>query len=215
MSYKLILYCKTFGRDFQRAKRLLKSVQKHNRDNIPFFISAPSSEYKLLRDTLGTDGYEYITDESIWQFKYQMDGWRSQQIVKSNVWKAVHTDNYICIDSDQFFIKDFYMNDFIHSSGTIYSLVHENKEVQQYVTNVVKDVVSRYAIDAIHFDDYFPDANNLFAHNSCYSLLQGFPLFLVRLSLFYSSNLCRYHARCSCGFISWKVFDCRLHQETD
>lgn len=30
-----------------------------------------------------------------------------------------------------------------------------NKEVQQYVTAVVKDVVSRYAIDAIHFDDYF------------------------------------------------------------
>jgi uncharacterized lipoprotein YddW (UPF0748 family) len=30
-----------------------------------------------------------------------------------------------------------------------------NKEVQQYVNNVVKDVVSRYAVDAIHFDDYF------------------------------------------------------------
>jgi uncharacterized lipoprotein YddW (UPF0748 family) len=30
-----------------------------------------------------------------------------------------------------------------------------NKEVQQYVAEVVKDVVSRYAIDAIHFDDYF------------------------------------------------------------
>ena len=30
-----------------------------------------------------------------------------------------------------------------------------NKEVQQYVTNIVKDVVSRYNIDAIHFDDYF------------------------------------------------------------
>ena len=30
-----------------------------------------------------------------------------------------------------------------------------NKEVQQYVTNIVKDVVSRYDIDAIHFDDYF------------------------------------------------------------
>ncbi|HNL66338.1 MAG TPA: family 10 glycosylhydrolase, partial [Ferruginibacter sp.] len=30
-----------------------------------------------------------------------------------------------------------------------------NKEVQQYVTNVVKDVVSRYPVDAIHFDDYF------------------------------------------------------------
>ncbi|MEO8769773.1 MAG: family 10 glycosylhydrolase [Ferruginibacter sp.] len=30
-----------------------------------------------------------------------------------------------------------------------------NKEVQAYVTAVVKDVVSRYAVDAIHFDDYF------------------------------------------------------------
>ncbi len=30
-----------------------------------------------------------------------------------------------------------------------------NKEAQQYVTQVVKDVVSRYPVDAIHFDDYF------------------------------------------------------------
>jgi uncharacterized lipoprotein YddW (UPF0748 family) len=30
-----------------------------------------------------------------------------------------------------------------------------NKQAQQYVTAVVKDVVSRYNVDAIHFDDYF------------------------------------------------------------
>lgn len=30
-----------------------------------------------------------------------------------------------------------------------------NKEVQQYVTRVVANVVSRYDVDAIHFDDYF------------------------------------------------------------
>ena len=30
-----------------------------------------------------------------------------------------------------------------------------NKQAQQYVTAVVTDVVSRYNIDAIHFDDYF------------------------------------------------------------
>lgn len=30
-----------------------------------------------------------------------------------------------------------------------------NKAVQQYVAGVVKDVVSRYAVDGIHFDDYF------------------------------------------------------------
>ncbi len=30
-----------------------------------------------------------------------------------------------------------------------------NKEVQKHVTAVVQDVVKRYAVDAIHFDDYF------------------------------------------------------------
>lgn len=30
-----------------------------------------------------------------------------------------------------------------------------NKEVQRYVTNIVKDIVSRYPVDAIHLDDYF------------------------------------------------------------
>ncbi|MEO7524702.1 MAG: family 10 glycosylhydrolase, partial [Ferruginibacter sp.] len=30
-----------------------------------------------------------------------------------------------------------------------------NKDAQAYVTAVVKDVVTRYAVDAIHFDDYF------------------------------------------------------------
>ncbi len=30
-----------------------------------------------------------------------------------------------------------------------------NKEVQQYVTAVIRDLVKRYDIDAVHFDDYF------------------------------------------------------------
>lgn len=30
-----------------------------------------------------------------------------------------------------------------------------NKEVQQYVTEVIRDLVSHYDIDAVHFDDYF------------------------------------------------------------
>ena len=30
-----------------------------------------------------------------------------------------------------------------------------NKQAQQYVTEVIRDIVKRYEIDAIHFDDYF------------------------------------------------------------
>ena len=39
--------------------------------------------------------------------------------------------------------------------GTIKLFDPGNKEVQEYVSNVVRDVVSRYDVDAIHFDDYF------------------------------------------------------------
>ena len=43
---------------------------------------------------------------------------------------------------------------FINYGGTKY-FDPGNKQVQQYLNNIVSDVVSRYDIDAIHFDDYF------------------------------------------------------------
>ena len=43
---------------------------------------------------------------------------------------------------------------FINYGGTRY-FDPGNKEAQQYVVNVIRDIVSRYDIDAVHFDDYF------------------------------------------------------------
>lgn len=43
---------------------------------------------------------------------------------------------------------------FLSYGGTLY-FDPGNKEVQQYVTRVIRDIVHRYDIDAIHFDDYF------------------------------------------------------------
>jgi uncharacterized lipoprotein YddW (UPF0748 family) len=48
-----------------------------------------------------------------------------------------------------------------------------NKAVQAYVCAVVKDIVSRYEIDAIHFDDYFypyPIGNKEFPDETSYQL---------------------------------------------
>ncbi len=39
--------------------------------------------------------------------------------------------------------------------GTVRLFDPGNKEAQQYVIRVIRDIVSRYDIDAIHFDDYF------------------------------------------------------------
>ena len=43
---------------------------------------------------------------------------------------------------------------FVRFENTLY-FDPGNKEVQDYVTNVIRDIVKRYDIDAIHFDDYF------------------------------------------------------------
>jgi uncharacterized lipoprotein YddW (UPF0748 family) len=48
-----------------------------------------------------------------------------------------------------------------------------NKEAQQYVVEVVKDIVSRYDVDAIHFDDYFypyPLEGKKFPDDATYNL---------------------------------------------
>jgi uncharacterized lipoprotein YddW (UPF0748 family) len=48
-----------------------------------------------------------------------------------------------------------------------------NNEAQQYISEIVKDVVKRYDIDAIHFDDYFypyPVPGKPFPDDSTYSL---------------------------------------------
>ncbi|MFT3932529.1 MAG: family 10 glycosylhydrolase [Chitinophagaceae bacterium] len=39
--------------------------------------------------------------------------------------------------------------------GTVRLFDPGNKEAQQYVVKVIRDIVSRYDIDAVHFDDYF------------------------------------------------------------
>lgn len=43
---------------------------------------------------------------------------------------------------------------FVRFENTLY-FDPGNKEVQQYVTKVIRDIVRRYDIDALHFDDYF------------------------------------------------------------
>jgi len=43
---------------------------------------------------------------------------------------------------------------FVRFENTLY-FDPGNKEVQDYVTSVVRDIVKRYDVDAIHFDDYF------------------------------------------------------------
>jgi len=129
-----VLYTKSYAPDIEVCKRLLGSVIKHNIENIPFYISVPNSDFQLFKDNLGTTGYILIPDEDIYQITTGLDGWRTQQIVKSHFNTLNVCKNYLCLDSDSFFINDFKKNDFMANDEIIYTLVSEAPLEQKVVS---------------------------------------------------------------------------------
>ena len=146
-----VLYCKSYSRDFLRLKRLLDSINKFNVDRLPFYISTPKTDQALLIEVLGQEGYIWVADEDIVTAnpkvsfeKYQaMPGGLSQQIVKSEFWRLGLSENYLCLDSDSLFIRDFHQSDFLSVDGVPYTVLHQNKELFQIASNRGQDKVER------------------------------------------------------------------------
>ena len=127
--HKIVLYCKSYSNDVHRAKDLLDSIIRFNADSIPFYISVPTKDLDLFRQVLGETGYTLLKDEDI---DNNNDGWKGQQIVKGQFWKLELCENYVCVDSDCFFIKPFYIKDFMFSDDTPYTVCHEYKHFFEF-----------------------------------------------------------------------------------
>jgi hypothetical protein len=134
---KIVLYCKSYLPDLHRVKDLLKSINQHNVDNIPFYISVPSHDVEHFKRELGDSNYTLIKDEDIDSLN---QGWKGQQIVKSQFWKLGLCENYVCIDSDCVFIKDFKVSDFMFDDNTPYTVMHEQKELFSWSVTKIKEL---------------------------------------------------------------------------
>ena len=134
-----VLYCCTFRKDLKRTVKLAQSIQKHNKANIPFYISVPAEDVDLFRDYL-KDFDVTIFDEkdiivansklNIHQL-YEIRGGLRQQVIKSEFWRLGISENYLVLDSDCIFIRDFDENDFIFNDDVPYSIIHEGRDVLQ------------------------------------------------------------------------------------
>ena len=135
----LVLYCKSYRKDFLRLRRLLKSISQHNLDQIPFYISTPFIDRDLLIELVGTQGYEWVSDESIIDanalapnsIEKTKSGGLAQQVIKSEFWRLGLSTNYVCLDSDCIFITDFHSSDFLAADGNPYTVIYQNKEYFQ------------------------------------------------------------------------------------
>ena len=144
MSRDFVLYCKSYQRDLLRVKRLLESLQKHNVDAIPFYISTPESDREALFALVGDkQSFHWVSDESIVRanprapkdIQKMRSGGLAQQVIKSEFWRLGLANNYLCIDSDSIFIRDFSKSDFLAPDGDPYTVLHQNKEFFQMATN--------------------------------------------------------------------------------
>jgi hypothetical protein len=130
---KLVLYCKSYSKDFARLVNLVSSVEEYNKDNIRFYVSVPKedvSEFKQI------EGITVICDDEIYQSN--KPGWVQQQLVKSNFWKLGLAENYVCLDSDAYFIRPFGISDFMFDDETPYTVIHEQKELFTWTVTKTK-----------------------------------------------------------------------------
>lgn len=147
----LVLYCKSYRGDVLRVKSLLESIKQYNQDNIPFYISTPYKDKEIFTNTLGTEGWVWVDDNSI---DPNTEGWLGQQIVKSNFWKLNLCENYLCLDSDSFFIKPFYKRDFLAEDNNPYTVIHEQKELLEWsIKNLPFDIKEGFKKNRIKIMD--------------------------------------------------------------
>jgi hypothetical protein len=129
---KIVIYAKTYRGDLERVKVLIDSIKKHNRDGIPFYISIPKSDDILFKENIDTDYVKIAYDEDIVNIPFQ--SWHTQQIVKSSFWKLGLCENYVMIDSDSYFIRDFYLTDFMYDDTTPYTVMHEQRDLFEWTS---------------------------------------------------------------------------------
>ncbi len=139
-----LLLCKSYAGDLKRVQRLWQTVQRFNRDKIPFYISVPEADLSLFEQTIGTpEGLFWVSDEDIVRanpradltYYKTWDGRLSQQVVKSEFWRYSGCDSYLCLDSESEFIRDYYLSDFLDPKGYPYTVMTQSKELLQLAAN--------------------------------------------------------------------------------
>lgn len=128
-----VLYCKSYSTDLRRVVRLARSIQQHNVEKLPFYVSVPQAELALFREHLSGLDTELLADEDIikasprinLEHLSRMPGSVAQQVVKSEFWRLGLSTAYLCLDSDAILIRPFGLADFMTPDGTPYTMMDE------------------------------------------------------------------------------------------
>lgn len=136
----IVLYCKSYQHDVLRAAQLAESVRRHNPTGLPFYLSCPAADLDLFKNKIGSEGLSLFADEDILAANPAIDkkvfdtlpGVLTQQIVKSEFWRLGISENYLCLDSDSYFLRDCSHADFLTPSGSPYTVMNQSLELRAF-----------------------------------------------------------------------------------
>lgn len=129
------LVVKSYFNDLNRAARLVKSIREYNRDRIPLYLIIPSEDLMTFKDKLGTEEINFLTDSSVLGLTMGFSKAKEislppsimQQVIKSEFWRLDLAENFVIIDSDSYFIRDFSIKDFMFNEDTPYTIMNEGR----------------------------------------------------------------------------------------
>jgi hypothetical protein len=131
----LVFFCKTYRNDLKSFQRLLLSFHKHNADKIMMYVSVPMADIDIFKKlessniiVVADESYagNYLAIDSYWGLSL---GYINQEICKLSFWEADFCENYLCVDSDAYFIRDFFIIDFIAEKNIPFSVLVMDKDL--------------------------------------------------------------------------------------
>jgi FkbM family methyltransferase len=167
---KIGIYIGTSARDIIQYKALVNSIKMYNIDSIPVYTCVNDDDIELFEQEFKDYSISFFKDSDVFKTGVT-NSWYKQQIIKMNFWRLGLVDIMIQIDSDSFFIKNFYISDFMVREDIPYTILHENKELKEFF--------SRYNLHGSRYED-----------NGDFKILQGFAENSSKIrSIFQTSNI--------------------------
>lgn len=129
------MFCKTYSGDLDRVSLLISSFNKYNTDELSLVLSVPEQELEMFKQ-FESKTIQIVTDES-YAGKYFTNerllglsvGYCNQEICKLAFWESKIAKNYLCLDSDSLFIRNFHESDFMVDHDTPYMVLVMDKDL--------------------------------------------------------------------------------------
>lgn len=128
---KIGIYIGTSARDIVQYTALINSIRAYNMDDIPVYTCVNDDDFEVFVSQFKDSGIKFFRDSDVYKTTL-VNSWYKQQVIKMNFWRLELVDVMIQIDSDSFFVKNFYINDFIARENIPYTILHENKELKEF-----------------------------------------------------------------------------------